>query len=66
MNESLILVADDSQEICRFIEENVLVPAGPGMAPAEQGVPPAAPMAPREVPEGYVSQADMEARDQNG
>ena len=28
MNESLILVADDSQEICRFIEENVLVPAG--------------------------------------
>jgi len=28
MNKSLILVADDSQEICRFIEENVLVPAG--------------------------------------
>jgi len=37
------------------------VPAGPGMAPAEQGVQPAAPMAPREVPEGYVSQADMDA-----
>lgn len=28
MNKSLILIADDSQEICRFIEENILVPAG--------------------------------------